>query len=113
MKNRKRWLALGLFVAVLGLIGYAGWRHFYGLPPGINRDGFEQIQVGMTRPEVEAILGEPPMQLDPGGNAWWCMDNGGVFVLVRFNQNGKVEDKDFSDEGALSLLDRIWLKIGW
>jgi hypothetical protein len=34
---------------------------------GLTQENFDRIEVGMTRPEVEALLGKP-----------WCQDGGGV-----------------------------------
>jgi hypothetical protein len=54
--RRKRWLLLWLVTgaAALGLAVYLLWPR-----SPINRANYDRIAVGMTRPEVEAILGGP------------------------------------------------------
>src|SRR5262249_55318271 len=58
---KKKWmfLALGILamtavVAAYVALGLSAPRH------RINDEGFKMIQVGMTQPQVEALLGRPP-----------------------------------------------------
>jgi hypothetical protein len=68
MTKRRRLLGLVAVVAVVGLTAHQGWRT---LAPQhrINHHSFEQIQKGMTRAEVEAVLGVPPGSYSLGSAA--------------------------------------------
>jgi hypothetical protein len=59
MRKRKGLVALVAVAAVVGLFVFVPWR--LHAPPRcrINRAGFDQIQNGMQRAEVQAILGGP------------------------------------------------------
>jgi hypothetical protein len=130
MRNRRRILVLATLIAI-GLAGYLGWRHFFGLPAGVNYRGFELTREGMTQAEVEKILGKRPniipVYLDALGratilpqyesheNLWpeeWF--GPGATVWVFFSMDGTVEDKAFHDSSVrFSLLDRIRWWLGW
>jgi hypothetical protein len=49
--------------------------------PGVSRANFDQIRIGMTEQEVEALMGHPP-RFNPrkGGEVWWIGDEGTIFV---------------------------------
>jgi hypothetical protein len=55
--TRRRRILLGVaaLAALAFALPYAVWH-----PRHLNHDGFEQIQNGMTQPEVEQLLGGPP-----------------------------------------------------
>jgi hypothetical protein len=59
MKPRRRKL-LAVLIAAIGFAALAESWWLFLRPPGINRRGFDRIQVGMSQGEVEAILGGPP-----------------------------------------------------
>jgi hypothetical protein len=97
-------------VAVVTGLGLLGWprRH------RINREGFERITEGMTRQEVEDILGRPPgdytvrregpfiLLHPPAGVNWssqehWISDDGWMVVTFDpFDGAGPVVEKEFS-----------------
>jgi hypothetical protein len=71
--------------------------------PGITLDNYDRIRAGMSRAEVERLLGGPeasyltewtdferdpsrPFQLEKG--EWWLDDNGGI--IVSFDSAGRV-----------------------
>ena len=56
---RKRWLLGLVFLACL-VVGLVGFLCLIGPSNRINENRFQEIQVGMTLPEVEEILGGPP-----------------------------------------------------
>src|SRR5262245_16377053 len=60
MKNRRQTLLLGLMVAALGLVVSIAWLWFAWPRHRLSQDSFDKIKAGMTREEVEAILGCPP-----------------------------------------------------
>jgi hypothetical protein len=106
MRRRKlRWVVAGPAVALLAVGGFVLWPR--PPVPGLTRDNFDRVRVGMTSPQVEALLGDqygrlppiPPNSVrfsaehsDEEGKVWWT-DNGGV--LVWFNRNGRVQSKDW------------------
>src|SRR5581483_10869205 len=94
--------------------------------PGVTKANFERIEEGMTRREVEALLGGPPCDDSPSGRNWSELHNGkltlgwtrevwggnhGAARLV-FNEEGHVVHKHWSDSPE-PLLERIrrWLRL--
>jgi hypothetical protein len=56
MRRRKlRWVLAGLAVLLLAVGGFVLWPR----PNRVARENFDRIREGMTRAEVEAILGPP------------------------------------------------------
>jgi hypothetical protein len=110
-------LGLGLVAAVVGLTAFTGWWLARPLHR-INRDGFDQIQVGMSQREVEVLLGGPPGNYpnasyllgdstpithsippesdvsDYRSEAWSA---GQRTVQVYLHADGTVADKEFTD----------------
>ena len=103
--SRKAWVAVGAVVGV-GLVCFSTfWLATSG--PGIARERFDAIEVGMREQTVEALLGGPPdnytttgpLLIDeayfdhyrPGETKEWVWDDG--VVLVRFDGEGRVYDK--------------------
>ena len=140
MKLRRRVLVLYVLATALGLVGYAGFHAYVFSPPGVNREGFDRIRVGMTRREVEAVLGGPAgvrrgperSYLAPDGvfniapaetvppqadadfylhcETWYGADD--QFVLVSFRPDGTLRDKMFIRMFDPSLLKRIRQRLG-
>jgi hypothetical protein len=105
-------------LAAVVLAASFGWWHLFH-PPGIDRRGFDRIRAGMSRREVEAILGGPPgdyrdqiryprggcclpresfpPETDVGGYRAeeWTADE--REVTVYFGADGTVADKGFLD----------------
>lgn len=76
----KRWL--GLF-AVLMVAGAAAWFVARQMEPLESR--FSRVQIGMTRAEVESIMGrgkDVPGHGPPGGRLYW--KDGGCTCLATF-----------------------------
>jgi hypothetical protein len=133
--TKRRQLLVAL-VAVAGLTLLAGWWYFVR-PPGINRRGFDRIRTGMSRPEVEALLGGPPGDYTvrsraPGescahplecvspetdvsnyrSEAW---TDGERTVCVYFHAGGTVADKEYMDFSLPppTLWERVRRWLGW
>jgi hypothetical protein len=129
MGKRRRMLVLLAVAAAAGVTVAGGW--FVLRPPGINRRGFDCIEVGMSRPEVEAFLGGPPGDysdkvLIPRGSCciplecvapetdvstsrpelWSANER---TVVVYFHTDGTVADKEYMDFSAPtpSLWERL------
>lgn len=65
MRSRKlRWVLAGLTLALLAVGTFVLWPQ--PIVAGLTQENFDRIQLGMTRPEVEALLGKPSM-FDGGG----------------------------------------------
>ena len=67
LKNKRT-----LMVAAVAVVGCAGLVVLTILPslPGIGRANFARIEIGMTQPEVEELLGGPPSVIAPNGRDW-------------------------------------------
>jgi hypothetical protein len=61
MRRKPTILALCFAAVVLVLTAWLLWR-----PSAVTKENIHRIQPGMTRAEVEAILGGPPQE-EPGG----------------------------------------------
>jgi hypothetical protein len=92
--RKNRWLLLGLLLAcIVGVVLVV----LALLPPtpGITKENFDRIEVGMTRAEVEAILGGPANGWAP---AWgnmrleneWVDNASGDAATVNFDENNRV-----------------------
>lgn len=108
---KRRWLWLGLLVAaiagvVLTVLALLPPR------PGITKENFDRIEEGMTRPEVEAILGGPA-----NVDLMWFPDEWenratGDLAIIRFDQESRVSSKQWDgwpDDRTVwqNLLDHI------
>src|SRR4051812_29330509 len=77
--RRKRWLAIGLMCALVAFL----------LARSFRDSKFDQIQLGMTRDQVEQLLGRgqahfpPTLDLD----AW---DSNSEYIVVSFDADGRV-----------------------
>ena len=95
----KRWLVALLFVGVLvGTWALLRWRlGARGPVPGVTRENFGRIKVGMTRAEVEGIFGDEPAWADnirrPRNVACW--DQGEGAAVVVFDKHNKVTEKEW------------------
>ncbi len=85
-------------------------------PVAVTQSNFEKIQVGMSRSEVEAILGGPARFVRPllGGGQWTRVIRGWqgpvLAVGVCFSADNRVVDKFIlADEGYVWL----WLRKLW
>lgn len=129
---RRRWLVWSAVTALLAVVGL-----YLGLPrsPRFTDEQFDRIQVGMTRAEVEAVLGCPPgCYAQEPVLAWiesppdaleWAADSPGPLaengdqpalrVAVCFDDRGKVEAK-FRTRITYTpptLLERLRRWAGW
>jgi hypothetical protein len=94
------------------------------IKPGLTQDNFDRIRVGMTRPEVEAILG-PWFAHSARGDWKWNLDAGTYYWLsddwndasVYIDDHGRVTEKssnDFLVEPHGPLNNLLWrLKRQW
>jgi hypothetical protein len=105
--RKRRLLLVAGALAVLALI--VALLHLRELRPGVTRANFQQVQVGMSVQEVEAILGgggcpDP----DPGrkGLLWATWSRHGYVVEVVFDRDRKVREKRLL-EAETTLWDRI------
>jgi len=62
--RRRTYLIAGVMVALAGYV--TGYVYFSRPGPGVTWANVERIQVGMTQPEVEAVVGWPPQ------TSWGC-----------------------------------------
>jgi hypothetical protein len=121
MRRRKlRWmLAVGL-VALVAAGALVLWPR--PITPGLTQENFDRVQVGMTLPEVEGLLGHwSSLSMFGPLSYWthmaqgeyeWRPDDYRVGVGVSIDGSGKVEDKsshDFLVRGSYSFDSLVWL----
>jgi hypothetical protein len=125
--KRRRLLLFGL-LGLLALLGVGVWM-VWSSQSAITVENGDKIRVGMTRAEVEAILGGPEQNETSG---WITFDGEGgiilkdkvspgiwasdrVFIHVTFDDNGLVSDSNCSPcRPARGLADRLlrrWLGL--
>jgi hypothetical protein len=119
MRRRKLLVMMALAV-VLAAGAFVLWPQ--PITPGLTQENFDQVQVGMTLPEVEGLLGHwsscamfGPFSnwthMDQGEYGWWS-DDYRVGVGVSIDGSGKVEDKssdDFLVRRSYSFNSLVWL----
>jgi hypothetical protein len=122
-----RRLAITAIVAVTVFFGLTLWQVFY-LPgnPRINGDNLHRVHLGMTRAEVEAILGPPgdystgPIDVgwyprpthrgvSPSGNQlFWLVDDNDM--RAEFNADGKLIRIGLASAVLINSRPFDWLK---
>jgi hypothetical protein len=134
----RTWMRMGLVFGLLALLTVGAFVLRLPTRPDISQATVDLIQCGMTKGEVEAILGAPPGDYSTGP-VWvvgciatfgwecsmctdetWTSDDG--TITVRFRQDGRVATRPLSTEpmvifqegvsARLSFLDRIRQWIG-
>ncbi len=105
---RKRFVLLGL-LGLLAVLGAMATQWLVSLAPGITRANYQRIQVGMSLPAVENLLGgegaEPSNE--PRARIW---SENGIAVLVTLDESGHVATKSWND---LSVLVNIRQESFW
>jgi hypothetical protein len=119
--RRRRLLLCLVALACLGLA--AGWVALLVTSrPGVTPENYERIQEGMTRPEVEALLGGSGVKswidkemgeiyaLDDTSLLWVERD---LIIIVSFDHQGRVCRKSRSSRGPGSFFDRLRPLLPW
>jgi hypothetical protein len=112
---KKRWFITGV-VVLLAVVTVMGLFIPRPRQPPISREQFERIEQGMSREEVETILGAPPgyyhtRHYCPKISSsvpyvdfdFWVGDEG--MVRVRFDDTGRAHWMQFQE---ITLLDEPW-----
>jgi hypothetical protein len=124
---RKRTQLCLVTVAVLFVLGFATVLLRAQHPrPGITRENFDRIQKGMTRAEVEEILGGPPgtytdrykiivLDIDDTslGRCWWVGDEGFLSIWLTDDKPCRVFRKEFDPHQAESLAEKCRRICPW
>jgi hypothetical protein len=128
--RRRRILLFVLLAVVLGVGCLLAWR-WYRPSPRINEAAYEQIRLGMTQPEVEAILGVKPgeyhsgaidgafqgsilvkdekdEEAEEGNEERWESDEAGISVF--FSPEGKVTAKYYAIRMGGQVMQRTLLE---
>jgi hypothetical protein len=121
-RRNRRLLMLALPAGLVVLAVAAGW---FWPRAAITRESAAKIEVGMTRAEVETILGGPadprgedstlwPDDVIPAGSRlivgpFWVGDD--VLVVVAFDRTGRVQAVRVLGRARVTLADRLrrWL----
>jgi hypothetical protein len=114
MSKRKRYI-VAAFVASI-LVAIVAWIVVENLPPtpGITQTNFDRIEKGITKEEVEAILGEPAFSRvktrTPGNVVHMWKSPSGSLATVAFSEDGKVIRKSWpADDESIFRKFRRWL----
>jgi hypothetical protein len=124
---KRRYYLVRVVAAGLIAAAYPVWRSL-APPYRITQSVSKQIRAGMTRQEVEALIGVPPGDFPPGGSVkitfyrnqnvpsawdkselWRGRDTA---IAVYFDHDGKVVLTQVGRNSLTSLLDRIRLFLG-
>jgi hypothetical protein len=107
-------------------IGEGKSKFFAGMGCQITYENYQRIRAGMTRTEVEALLGcRPgdysggPLVTVSGGNCWWedsdsrWIGNDGI-IIIRFKDNNTVANHIFSQDPMKAFVPAcsFWNKQG-
>jgi hypothetical protein len=114
----KKRLMLAIGVLVLAACALTLWlRHSNA--GRIDHDSYHKIEIGMTRKQVEDILGGAPRVESSGiffsrfaGEQWWGAE---LVILVSFDDDGKVSHKRFENHtfgSKESALEEFWRSLG-
>jgi hypothetical protein len=118
------WLGIDVCVVLMlwGLV-----RLGLGPTPGVREANFEHIHDGMTKAEVEAILGGPAQSGGPlapcrsirfPARGGWavseeCWESAEGIVEIRFSSENLVVDSTSRAVRRVSLLERLRAWLGW
>jgi hypothetical protein len=99
MKRKRLLLAVGGIAALVGVT--LGVLALLPARPGVTRENFDRIEIGMTRAEVEAILG-PPTDFFTGwpfpepNEPIWENDRADE-GQIQFDEDSRVKAKDWHE----------------
>ena len=113
---KKKWWIIAL-ATIAGCIGLAflipalrPWR------PGVTKENFDRIEIGMTRAEVEAILGPPTDMLSPfagDDEPIWESDRADE-AQIRFDENNRVKSKDWDEwPDSRGVFEKLMDQLPW
>lgn len=106
-----RWLMFGLLLACT--VGVALVVLAFLPRPGINKENFDRIEVGMTRAEVEAIFGGPPSWTPVGNRAEWGNNGAYDLATIDFDDNGCVVRTAWRDLDERTLCQKLLDRLPW
>jgi hypothetical protein len=113
MMTKKRYLGVTALLAGLVCVGFLG---YFVIPlasgPSVTKVNFDRIQLGMTKAEVQAILGEEHQTFPMGSCRVWCHLDGSAAVVVFARGEDVVGDKRWlnSTETVAQKLRR-WFRL--
>jgi hypothetical protein len=109
----------------VGLCGLVLTFHLWQEPPGITRANYDKIEAGMTKAEVEAILGCPPgnfgadvepvatVQTGAMFRSCWIGNNAVISVTFTFGPVRRVAQKHYGELRRGQFLDRLRALVTW
>src|ERR1035438_7357980 len=94
--------SIGVALAVLAL-----------LPPrpGVTKENYDRIAIGMTYDEVEAILGPPGERTE--GWVCWESEDPYIFIMVRFDEEDRVRRKGWEGDDDRSVWTKLLDHLPW
>lgn len=106
-----RWLLFGLLLACT--VAVAMIVLVWLSRPGINKQNFDRIEIGMTRAEVEAIFGGPPSWKPVGNRAEWANDGAYDCATIDFDEDGQVMRTAWQDLDERTLVEKLLDCLPW
>ena len=109
---KKKRLVVIVAVALAGFCLTFGGIAILPSGPGVTKKNFDQLEIGMTQDEVNAIFGPPGWHKDPPGYevVTWHGDHGTAKIV--FGHERQVLEKSWTDR-EMNRLDSLRLLIGW
>ena len=107
MTRKWRWVAIGVLAVVVACVVLVVSAMLYEDRPGVTMANYNRIAVGMSRAEVEKLLGRPanvaPLDILMPGTECWQGEN--LDITVHFGgEHELVAEKNCSTQ------DRTWLE---
>jgi hypothetical protein len=87
IRGWRGWLVAGAVALFLAVIVF--W------PDTITKTSASRLQHGMTKNEVQAILGAPYRSVGPHGDEWWIGYEG--CLIVHYDEHGKLAWRNWED----------------
>jgi hypothetical protein len=111
MRRRRLLLGAGVLALVMTALGAFLW--FATPTPGVTRDNFRRLKLGMTEPEAERLLGGPgevnPVPFSYVGTRELEWTGNGVTIRLRFRQYCRIFDLERPD-GQMALYQGLLMR---
>jgi len=86
MRKRRRLLILLGLIGSMALLAFVWLISDLTITPGVNAENFRRLRLGMTKTEVERILGRPG-EFEAKSPHWQQWSENGTFISVGFGNH--------------------------
>jgi hypothetical protein len=121
MRRQRYWLPV-VAIAVAGVAALAAFLSRQHPPvPGVRWGNVARIEVGMSRPEAEAVIGSPPQAIWPCDSIEWAPPGTDVSLMwsgpecdiwVYLDRSGVVIGRQGVGSPPASWYDRLLRRLG-